>query len=260
MKLAITKTTWLGKKIYIFDSIDSTNQKAKELAYQDVSHGTLVVADTQSQGRGRRGRSWSSMSGEGIYMSFLLKPDFALDKASMLTLVTALAVVKGIETFCGKQKAQIKWPNDIVINGKKICGILTEMELEQGNIHHIVIGIGINVHNKAFPNEIASIAGSIRTELGMDISREKLIEEILINFEKYYELFLRTENMSLFLQEYEEVLVNKNQKVKVLDPLDEYEGIALGITKMGELLVDTGKEKRKVFAGEVSVRGIYGYV
>ncbi|MBR4026184.1 MAG: biotin--[Lachnospiraceae bacterium] len=260
MKLAITKTLWLGKEIYIFDSIDSTNQKAKELAYQNAPHGILVVADTQSQGRGRRGRSWSSKAGEGIYMSLLLKPNLAPDKASMLTLVTALAVSKGIEVFIGKQKAQIKWPNDIVINGKKICGILTEMELEQGNIHHIVIGIGINVHNKAFSNEIVNVAGSIKTETGMDISRENLIEEILINFEKYYELFLKTRDMCLLLQEYEALLVNKNQKVKVLDPLEEYEGIALGITNMGELLVDTGMEKRTVFAGEVSVRGIYGYV
>ena len=136
-------------KRYHFETIDSTNKKAKELATAGEVHGTLVTADTQYAGIGRRGRSWSSEKEAGIYMSMLLRPKLEADKASMLTLVAALAVEKAIAAVCEPDGYQpmIKWPNDIVLNKKKICGILTEMTLTGTQIDFVVIGIGINVNN-----------------------------------------------------------------------------------------------------------------
>lgn len=247
------------KKRYHFETIDSTNTKAKELAAAGAVQGTLVTADAQQAGIGRRGRSWSSEKKAGIYMSMLLRPEIATDKASMLTLVAALAVERAIAETLDCQP-MIKWPNDIVLNKKKICGILTEMVLKRTEIDYVVIGIGINVNNKNFPEEIVQTASSLSLELGNEIDREMLISEVWKRFTVYYENFLQVGDLSGIKAEYEHALINKDEKVKVLDPLGEYMGIAKGITNIGELIVDTEEEIRYVSGGEVSVRGIYGYV
>lgn len=247
------------KKRYHFETIDSTNTKAKELAAAGAVQGTLVTADAQQAGIGRRGRSWSSEKKAGIYMSMLLRPEIDTDKASMLTLVAALAVERAIAETLDCQP-MIKWPNDIVLNKKKICGILTEMVLKRTEIDYVVIGIGINVNNKNFPEEIVQTASSLSLELGNEIDREMLISEVWKRFSVYYENFLQVGDLSGIKAEYEHALINKDEKVKVLDPLGEYMGIAKGITNIGELIVDTEEEIRYVSGGEVSVRGIYGYV
>ena len=181
------------------------------------------------------------------------------DKAPMLTLVMALSVAEALNEVTGLD-ASIKWPNDIVVNKKKICGILTEMTLQGSEIDYVVIGIGINVNNKAFPEEIMQTASSLSIELGREIDRELLITEVWKQFAVYYKQFMQTTDLSLLKQRYENALINKEEKVKVLDPLGEYTGIAKGITNIGELIVDTEEEIRYVSGGEVSVRGIYGYV
>lgn len=252
-------------KHYHFETIDSTNKRARELANEGCLEGTLVSADEQEAGIGRRGRSWSSEKGTGIYMSLVLRPEIDTDKAHMLTLVAAMAVKKAIWEIYGaschsKGKPEIKWPNDIVINKKKVCGILTEMSLNGTEIDFVIVGIGINANNKAFPEEIRETASSLSLEFDHDIDREMLITEIWKQFCVYYGQFLETTDVSLFQEEYEEALVNKEEKVKVLDPLGEYVGTAKGITNTGELIVDTEGEIRYVSSGEVSVRGIYGYV
>lgn len=247
---------------YHFEILDSTNVKAKELANAGCVHGTLVTADTQNAGVGRRGRNWSSEKGSGIYMTMILRPKMDTDRVSMLTLVAAMAVAKVLDTH-GMEEEQapyIKWPNDIVINKKKICGILTELTLKGTAIDYVIIGIGINVSNQDFPEEIRNTASSIFLETGKKPDREELIREIWEQFRIYYEIFLQTMDLSLLKEEYETWLVNKNQPVKVLDPVGEYEGIATGITNTGELMVDTETEQKLVSGGEVSVRGIYGYV
>ena len=156
---SLKNTQWAGCEIYCFDSIDSTNTKAKELAEAGHPSGTLVVADQQTLGRGRRGRSWESPAGTGIFMTLMLKPDINPNNASMLTLVAAMATARAITEVTG-EAAQIKWPNDIVMNGKKVVGILTEMSAQFDYINHIVVGIGINVHNEEFPEEIAMASAS----------------------------------------------------------------------------------------------------
>ena len=256
---SIRNTTWAGQEIYYYDVTDSTNIRAKELAEEGHPSGTLVVADRQEFGRGRRGRSWDSPSGTGIFMTLLLKPEMNPNHASMLTLVAAMAVARAISK-CADTEALIKWPNDIVIGGKKICGILTEMSAQFDFINHIVIGIGINVHNEHFPEEIAETASSILLQTGKRIRRAELIEQILEQFEHYYAIFMETEDLSGLVKEYNSILVNMNKSVRVLDPKEPFEGKAMGITKKGELIVDTWESRKMVSSGEVSVRGLYGYV
>lgn len=257
---SLMHTDWVAKEVLYFDTIDSTNIKAQELAEKGYPSGTLVVADKQESGQGRRGRSWVSPSGTGIFMTLMIKPDINPNNASMLTLVAALAVAKAITSVTGEE-ALIKWPNDIVVNGKKVCGILTEMNAQFDYINHIVVGIGINVHNESFPEEISQMASSLMIEAGgKRFHRAQIIAETMSYFEQYYDTFLKTQDLSALVREYDELLVNRNKSVRVLDPKEPFDGKAMGITPKGELIVDTWESRKLVSSGEVSVRGIYGYV
>lgn len=253
-------TIWADRELVYFEETDSTNEEARKLAFAGYPHGTLIVADSQTEGKGRRGRNWYTPKGSSIAMSLILKPKLEAEYASMLTLVQAMAVAKSIEENCGL-KAQIKWPNDILVNEKKVCGILTEMNLEGTKISSIIIGTGINVNQDSFPEEIAGIATSLKRESGKMQSREKLVKHICELFDKYFERFLESKDLSHVLEEYNAHLVSIGRTVKVLDPQGEFRGQALGINSRGELLVkkESG-EVVNVYAGEVSVRGIYGYV
>lgn len=253
-------TEWLGKEIVFKEVTTSTNADVRKLAEDGAENGLLVIADAQTSGKGRRGRTWDSPKGENLYFSMLLKPDFAPDKASMITLVAAYSVTKVIKENTGLD-AKIKWPNDIVVGKKKVCGILTEMSMERDYIHHIVVGIGINVNTENFPEEIAEMATSLKKAKGCIISRAKLLSEILFQFEKDYLMFLAAEDLKPFVDEYNKLLVNKGALVKVLDPKGEFSGIAGGINEEGILIVfKENGQIEKVYAGEVSVRGMYGYV
>lgn len=257
---SLMHTDWVAKEVLYFDTIDSTNTKAQELAEKGYPSGTLVVADKQESGKGRRGRSWVSPSGTGIFMTLMIKPDINPNNASMLTLVAALAVAKAITSVTGEE-AMIKWPNDIVVNGKKVCGILTEMNAQFDYINNIVVGIGINVHNESFPEEISQMASSLMIEAGgKRFHRAQIIAETMLYFEQYYDTFLKTQDLSALVREYDELLVNRNKSVRVLDPKEPFDGKAMGITPKGELIVDTWESRKLVSSGEVSVRGIYGYV
>ena len=257
---SLMHTEWVAKEVLYFDTIDSTNTKAQELAEKGYPSGTLVVADKQESGKGRRGRSWVSPSGTGIFMTLMIKPDINPNNASMLTLVAALAVAKAITSVTGEE-ALIKWPNDIVENSKKVCGILTEMNAQFDYINHIVVGIGINVHNESFPEEISQMASSLMIEAGgKRFHRAQIIAETMSYFEQYYDTFLKTQDLSALVREYDELLVNRNKSVRVLDPKEPFDGKAMGITPKGELIVDTWESRKLVSSGEVSVRGIYGYV
>lgn len=256
------KTKQFGRQVVFLRETDSTNTQAKRLADDGASEGTLVVADMQTAGKGRRGRSWQQRPGSMISMTLILKPTFAPDKASMLTLIAAHSVADAIETATGLPVG-IKWPNDIVIHGKKTVGILTEMSLsvEQDSIHYVVVGIGINVNIREFPEEISGMATSLYLECGRRISRAGLIAEVMKRFERDYEVFLQTEDLSGILQEYNAHLAGMDRQVRVLDPGGEFTGVSRGINQSGELLVEKKNGRVvHVYAGEVSVRGLYGYV
>lgn len=254
------RTKWAGQHVVYSDEIDSTNIKAKQLGEEGASHGTLIVADMQTAGRGRRGRGWDSPSGSSIYMSIMLRPKFPPVKAPMLTIVMAYSVARALRTCTGLD-VQIKWPNDIILNGKKIVGILTEMSTEIDYINHVVIGVGINVNTETFPEEIADKATSLRIEIGEVQKRAPIVAEIMSEFEKCYEEFEKQEDLSFIQEEYNKLLVNCGKDVCILGAKESYQAHALGINETGELIVrreDGSKET--VYAGEVSVRGVYGYV
>ncbi len=254
------KTDTMGRPVVYYEETDSTNTRAKEAGEEGMAEGTLFVADRQSAGKGRRGRQWSSPSGENIYMTLLLRPQINPSKASEMTLLMALAVADGIKK-CTGENVGIKWPNDVIIGGKKVCGILTEMSTEIEYINYVVIGVGINVNQETFPEEIENVATSLKLAVGDMVDRAALTAEVMESFERIYRKFLESEDLAGVREEYESMLLNKNQKVRVLEPGHEYEAVALGITETGELIVQTPDgEVQHVYAGEVSVRGVYGYV
>lgn len=249
-----------GREVEYYETIDSTNIRAKRLAEEGAAAGTLVISDCQEAGRGRRGRPWISPPGENIFMSLILRPDIPPASASMITLTAALAVRAGIEETAGLS-AFIKWPNDIVSNGRKLCGILTEMSAEMEGVHYVVVGVGINANMKEFPEEVKNTATSLVLETGEKVVRSRLVAAIMKAFEKYYGEFIRCGDLSGLADVYNSYIVNRGKGIRVLDPDGEYTGQSLGIDEKGELLVkmESG-EIRKVISGEVSVRGIYGYV
>ncbi len=253
-------TKWAGHPVTWYQVLDSTNLQAKLDAEKGAAQGALVVADMQTAGRGRRGRAWNSPPGANIYFSLILKPEFAPDKAAMITPVMGLAVAESIRSTCGLD-AGIKWPNDVVIDGKKVCGMLAEMSVERDFIHYVVIGVGINVGQQDFPGEIAATAVSIQQAGGCQVSRAELVAGIMNKFEEYYEEFSAKGDLSGLTERYGSLLVNKGREVRVLDPKGEFQGRALGINPRGELLVEREDGSvTEVYAGEVSVRGVYGYV
>ncbi len=249
-----------GKSTEYYDTIDSTNIRARRLAEEGAQSGTLVVADCQMAGRGRRGKEWVSPSGKNVFMSLILRPDILPGSASMLTLVAALAVHDGIKRETGLETS-IKWPNDIVSNGRKVCGILTEMSAELEGIHYVVTGIGINVNMEEFPKEVRPVATSLLLETGSKVRRSPLIASILESFEAYYEQFMVQGDLSGLKSVYNQYMVNAGREVKILESSGDYTGKALGINEKGELLVEMQSgEVKHVISGEVSVRGLYGYV
>lgn len=251
-------TKWAGKTVHFARETDSTNLWIKRLAKEGASEGTLALAEFQSAGRGRLGRSWEVPEGTSVMMSILLRPKFEPQYAPMLTLVMGMAVAKAVKKL--GFDVSIKWPNDVVVSHKKICGILTEMGVRDGKIDYAVIGVGINVNIREFPEEMADKATSLYLESGREFDRSQIPGLVMEAFEEYYEKFAATCDLSGLKEEYESILANYDQPVRVLAK-EPYEGVARGITDGGELLVEkTDGTIVAVSAGEVSVRGLYSYV
>ena len=250
------KTKTMGQSIYFYEETDTTNNRARELALEGAPEGTLVVAEKQTAGRGRRGKVWESPLGTGIWMSLVLRPQIMPAEASVLTILCGLATAEAIEVETGLS-AGIKWPNDILINGKKAVGILTEMDCEMSQVHFVIPGIGINVNTTSFPPEIADIATSLYLECGKTVSRRRLVHKVLERLEEHYETFLRTGSFTAMLEDYRKHCITLGKEVHVLGR-EPFFAEALDITPEGELLVrraDNGKEE-VVFSGEVSIRGV----
>ena len=245
-------TNLIGGNVVYFETIDSTNTVAKENDYKD---GTVIIAETQTAGKGRLGRSWESEEHSGIYMSVVLMPDISLERIPMLTLVAGISVCNVLTKLCNVP-FKIKWPNDIVADGKKVCGILTE-----GVVSHkgtkAVVGIGINVNNKNFSNELSDKASSIYMLTGKSFERECIINTILEEFEKAYNNYLEGKQ---FIKDYEKLCININRQVTFIKDGVQINGTAVAVAGNGELVIKKEDGTTlNINSGEVSVRGIYGY-
>ena len=246
-------------KVVFFEETDSTNTRAKLLGEEGMADGTLVVADCQNKGKGRRGKSFTSPKGQSIYMTFLLRPDISPIKASMITILSAMAVRGALSEVCGIN-ALIKWPNDVVADGKKICGILTEMSAELTKVNYVVVGMGINVNNEKMPKDIENVAVSVRMLKGSIQRRSPIIGSVCKWFSVYYNKFMSTLSLSQIKEEYNRYLVNMDKEVEVVSDNGSYRAKSLGIDDEGRLLIERNGKTETVLSGEVSVRGVYGYV
>ncbi|MGN0106304.1 MAG: biotin--[acetyl-CoA-carboxylase] ligase [Hominilimicola sp.] len=245
-------TEFIGQKLFIYDETDTTNERAK--ANSAEPEGSVFIAEVQTHGKGSRGRGWVSPRGTGIWHTILLKPDISPLEVSQITLVAGLAVCKAIGL-----DAKIKWPNDIVIGGKKVCGILTEMSAEMDMVNYVVCGIGINVNTESFDKEIEHRATSMYLESGVKYRRDEIIARLMNEFEYYYKKFLN-EGLGAILDEYKSHCVTIGRDVSVIFKKETVTGTAVDVDENGALVVETADGIIRVTSGEVSVRGIYGYV
>ncbi|VBB06414.1 transcriptional repressor c-terminal [Lucifera butyrica] len=247
-------TKILGKQIHYFTDVHSTNNEAKRIAMADAPEGTIVVAEAQNRGRGRMSRGWFSPFAKGIWFSVILRPPFSPAEAPKCTLMAAVAVSSAIQQVTGVA-CGIKWPNDILYQGKKIVGILTEMSAEIDVINYIVIGIGINVNigQEEFPAEISGLSTSLAIEAGRKISRLDLLTAILQQLESLYTGVLANGFASV-LGEWRSHSITLGQNVEVLGGTGNFTGIAVDIDNDGALLIQTGSGVEKVLAGDVSIR------
>ncbi len=241
----------IGRELEIHDLLDSTNNRAKALAAAGAAHGTTVIADSQSGGRGRLGRSFFSPEHSGVYLTVILRPECAPDRAGLLTSLAAVAAARAVEKVSGAD-VKIKWVNDLYLNGKKICGILTEagLGLEAGRLEYAVVGIGINVNRMAFPPELQEIATSVDNETGVSPDRNRLIAEILNELEALYG-DLET---GAFLEESRRRSNVIGRTVTVLEGGKQYPARAMDIDNQGRLVIETEEGKTCLNYGEVSLK------
>lgn len=257
--MPILKENKLVKEIHYKDELDSTNQFAKELAREGASEGTIVIADSQTSGKGRLGRTWISPPKTGIWLSLILRPKIKPQYAGELTLLSGLCMCEAIHNITGLQ-THIKWPNDVVVNGKKVCGILTEMSAEIEMVNHVVIGVGVNVNQKNFEEELP-YATSLNIEGKTTYRRSMIVKEFMDIFEIAYEKYKESESLVEFLPRYENKCITLGKEVKIIEGGKEIIAKAVRVVENGNLIVllPDGQEKQ-VYAGEVSVRGLFGYI
>ena len=252
----------IGSHLLCLDSIDSTNTECKRQAMTGAPHGLAVLSEEQSGGRGRRGRSFQSPRGCGLYLSVLLRPNLSLSEVNDFTTWTAVAVCDGIEAACGV-RPQIKWTNDLILGGKKLCGILTELGLDRntGALDYLVIGVGINVNQtpERFPEEIRSIATSLSQELDHKVDPERLAVEVIRALDRMYSRF--PAEKTAYLEQYRADCLTIGKPVRLVTPAASREAFATGIDEEFRLLVEfPDGSTQAISTGEVSVRGMYGYV
>lgn len=245
-------TDFIGHNIFIYDETDTTNNCAK--TNNTAPDGSVFIAEVQTHGKGSRGRGWSSPKGTGIWHTILLKPDISPLEVSQITLVAGLAVCRAVGL-----NSMIKWPNDIVIGSKKVCGILTEMSAEMDMVNYVVCGIGINVNMPNFDDEISNRATSMYIESNKKYVRSEIIAKLLNEFEYWYSKFLDG-GLAAILDEYKKSCVTLGRDVNVIYKKETVTGRAIDVDENGSLVVETSDGIIKVTSGEVSVRGIYGYI
>ena len=251
------KTKFIGKNVLHFETIDSTNDYAKKIG-NELRDGSVIISEEQTKGKGRLGRVWESKAGEGIWMSIILKPNIIPNKAPFITLIAGASIVKALNIL--GVDAKIKWPNDITINNKKLSGILTELSAEIERVNYIVVGIGMNVKDTDFEEELQDKATSLYKE-NYNVSRVDIVKEILCQFEKLYLDYIEKDDKKEVLdicRQYsaiikKEIYVIKNDQKELVD--------CIGINEEGNLIIkNKDGNLEEIMSGEVSIRGVKGYV
>lgn len=247
------KRQGFGEEIIFLETVSSTNSYAKKLAEEGAKSGTVVIAESQTGGRGRFGRSFYSPKGEGAFFSVIFRPKISLSEASVITCFTAVAVCGAIEKACGI-RSKVKWTNDILLNGKKICGILTELSLtaETNLVDYIIIGIGININNTAFPDEIKDIATSVFLETKKEQKRAPVVANILDELD---EILNNEWNTKELIAQYRKDMAILGKEIVILSGANKTAATALDIAEDGSLIVKLSDgEIKNINSGEISVK------
>jgi len=255
---AVLSTAWLGRHLVCVPATTSTNTDAAALGRSGASHGTVVIADAQTAGRGRLGRSWVSTQGVNLYMSCLLRPTIVPAVAPQLSLVAGLAVARALEAH--GLSPRIKWPNDVLLQGRKVCGILTEIEAETDRVSFVVVGIGVNLNSTLdhFPLDLHEIATSVFLASGSMLDRARFAANLLADLERAYETFA-SDGLAPLVPEWNRRASMIGSRVTVSGAGAEVVGTCEGIDADGALLLndDAGSGRRRVVAGDVTVIGGY---
>ncbi|MEK5231514.1 biotin--[acetyl-CoA-carboxylase] ligase [Lysinibacillus sp. FSL K6-0232] len=249
------QTEHFGREIHYYDVVDSTQIIAHKLAQEGAPHGTVVIGEEQTAGRGRMARPWESAHGTGIWMTVIVRPDVTPQQASSYTLVVAVAITMAIKTLYKDIEPAIKWPNDLLVNGKKCTGILTEMQAEADCVQALLVGIGINANQVAadFSPDIADIATSLRLEAGEEINRATLVASILHYLEQFTALYVK-EGFASIKALWEQLSCTIGQRIEVTTIRERFEGVASGITDDGVLqLTQDDGTVRTIYAGDIKL-------
>lgn len=244
-------TKRFGRKVYTFETIDSTNTCARALAGCWAAEGTVVFAEEQTAGRGRLGRSWNSSPGDNLTFTIVLRPSLPPTSLNLLPLLTAVAVAEAIERFCGV-KTECKWPNDLLIGGRKVAGILLESSFKQEMVEYVVIGIGLNVNQTEFPPEIAARATSLRVASGASVDRPGLFREIMTCLEDRYDR-LAVEGYDSIVPLWLHRSPMLGRRIEVSQDGAVFTGVVRGIGAEGSLLLETAGQVRGLVAGDVTI-------
>ena len=242
-------TEIIGKKIIFLKEVDSTNNRAKQIALEE-KEGTVIISEKQTSGRGRRGRNWESPEG-GIAISFILKPNVSPDRAPQMTLLSSLALVETLNANHRGLNAKIKWPNDILISGKKISGILTELSADMEKINYIVVGVGVNL-NSTMKN-LPENATSLKIETKEQVSVKQFLKSFFENYDKLYSEYLNG-GIDQIIERWKKNSDTIGKKVKIIGINETYEGLAKDIDENGALILKTDEKEIKVYSGDVSLR------
>jgi BirA family biotin operon repressor/biotin-[acetyl-CoA-carboxylase] ligase len=251
----LLKTKWMGRTIHHFQTLDSTNSKAYQLALNGAEEGEVVISESQEKGRGRLGRQWFSPPFLNLYLSVILRPKISPHQASLITLMAAVAAADAIQKFSGLLPL-IKWPNDILLRDRKVAGLLNEIHSEMDRIHFVILGIGVNLNmdEKMFSKEIRAVATSLKIEMGQKVSRKAFLQFFLQELEKWYSIFLE-EGGAVILKGWRDRAHIKGRQVKVTSFGETVAGIAIDVDSNGALILETENRKRKrVVAGDIEYK------
>lgn len=241
----------IGHKIIHYFRIDSTNDAALALAVEGAAEGTVVVAEEQTAGRGRFGRKWFSEKSSGIYASVILRPKLSPADAPALTLMAGLAAHRALSAATGLE-VDIRWPNDLLVNHKKVCGILTEMNAELGRLHHVVLGIGVNVNNTTMPSELGAMATSLRIEGGRSYSRAQILVGLLKELERYYKLLKNEGNAPIIRAWAKASTYAEGKTIRVRTSTEDFQAVTAGLDPNGMLRIRRGDGKEEsLISGEI---------